>query len=257
MHKRIFLTTCVLVACASEPTSSDFGESDGETDATSGTATSSTQASGGTGDAGSDSVGPGTSDSDGTSGGTVGPGSDSDFSSGTGGTAGGGTGTATGGTTGATDGTSASGTSGSTGSTSAGGTTGGVGEMQFPGDLCDPFADECIDAGGNYECQRDAIMLPQNVYETVFMCKLLNESQGDGEYGASCGLYPNAQCVTGLWCQSDIFFHPNGCASGLCCTDVCVYQEICGNGKECEVLIWQADLADYLDQYIGIGRCPQ
>ncbi len=249
--KRAILATCMLVACASEPSGSDFTGTDGETDGT-GTGSASTQTGGSTGDASSDSVGSGTSGSAGSDGSTVGPGSDSDSSSGSSSTSGGGTGTTADSTSGSTSGNSGS-TGTTSGDTTGGGTTGGVmGEMKFPGDECNPFTDWCLDAGGNYECQQT--LNPQ--IEITFVCTELNDTWGDGGYAARCDLWPSEQCQTGLWCRAPLYFPPNTCTSAACCIDVCVYQEICGNGKECEVLIWQADLAGYLDQYTGIGVCP-
>jgi len=112
-----------------------------------------------------------------------------------------------------------------------------------------------VDAGGNYECQQNNRLLPGNVLEIFFQCRELNTAHGDGEEGDRCEIYPYDECLTGNWCKGWNQLPNGACADNTgCCTPVCVYQEDCG-GSECVVTNWQADLADYLKKYIGIGYC--
>ena len=135
-------------------------------------------------------------------------------------------------------------------------TSGQMGEEKFPGDWCDPFIDWCADVGSDYECIKDAHMLPNYEYETIFTCKLFNDIQGDGTYEDPCNLYNYEQCRTGFLCTSTASNPDMNCATSACCTYLCKYQEICSDGQECEPMVWQADLADYLDPYVAIGYCP-
>jgi len=135
-------------------------------------------------------------------------------------------------------------------------TTGQIGEEKFPGDWCDPFVDWCADIGDDYECMYDSYMLPNYEYESIFTCQHFNDIQGDGTYEDMCNLYPYEQCRTGFLCISTAADPNLNCATSACCVYLCKYQEICLDGQECEPMIWQADLADYLDSYVAIGYCP-
>lgn len=125
----------------------------------------------------------------------------------------------------------------------------------FPGDDCDPFVDECLDNGGDFECQQDVRFDDQNQPEVYFRCAELNLDWGDGMYGASCSQDPYGQCTTGFWCRSEGQFPPNTCAGAACCIELCHFGQACGN-QECVIDVWQVTLADYLDGYDGIGHCP-
>jgi hypothetical protein len=127
--------------------------------------------------------------------------------------------------------------------------------MRFPGDLCDPFIDTCVDAGNDYECSLDYQMVGSE-YETVFKCNVLNNSN-PGDYGDLC-VWGHEGCKTGSYCTSAELAWPNEqCGGGFqsCCATLCKFNEMCPNGP-CHVTDWQADLGDYLDQYTGIGYCP-
>lgn len=148
-------------------------------------------------------------------------------------------------------------------STSSGdgdGDTGMTGEEKFPFDLCDPFiGDTCLDTDMDYECIFKGEFVEGNPgdIEYVFRCEPLN-TDWDGQYGDPC-LYQHYSCRAGMYCASESAFE-NGNCSGTgfsCCTDICTFGDVCGNGMECEVTAWQAFLADYLDIYTGIGYCPE
>ena len=130
------------------------------------------------------------------------------------------------------------------------------GEDKFPGDDCDPFIDECLDQGGDFECQQNLRLNDQNQSEVYFECTELNMDWGDGMYASQCHIKPYEQCTTGFWCRSENAFPANTCAGPACCIELCYFGQDCGGGDECVVDVWQADLADYLDQYDGIGHCP-
>jgi len=125
----------------------------------------------------------------------------------------------------------------------------------FPGDDCDPFVDECLDNGGDFECQQNLRFDDQNQPEVYFQCTELNMDWGDGMYASQCHIAPYEQCTTGFWCRSEGHFPANTCAGPACCIELCYFGQDCG-GQECVVDVWQADLSDYLDGYDGIGHCP-
>lgn len=162
-----------------------------------------------------------------------------------------------------TTGSTSSDSSGSDSSSSSSTTTGG-GQMLFPGDPCDPFVDTCLDVNNtDYECHRAMVHLGNNVWEHYFECMefepLANE---DGELYAVCGnvVWEPVSCRTGHWCTPAVFLDEANCAhtpNNSCCAPVCAWGDICGNGQECQVVFWQADLADYLDIYNGIGYCVE
>ena len=230
------------LACASEPVG-DFSDSATDTDGSSGSA--------GTTGAETDSGSAGTGSGTQTSGGTGSSATETGTESGS--TTQGGTGTSSAGT-GSTGPDSSSSGAGSTSGDSTGGTTGGVGGQKFPGDPCDPFIDECVDAGGNYECHWDYQVNQNMEVDVYFQCAEINETLGNGTYGEQCGVY-QYECVTGLGCSQAVNFPAGDCDHANCCRELCVYEEDCGAGKECAVFWWQSDLSDYLDPYIGIGQC--
>lgn len=119
--------------------------------------------------------------------------------------------------------------------------------MKFPGDECDPFIDWCLDG---YECQQSG----NDQGEINYTCQEFIDTQGDGTLGSPCNYYPLNQCATGFRCAGG---EAPFCPGGACCVKLCVYQEICDNGAECQAIVWQSSLADYLDIYTGIGMCVE
>lgn len=137
------------------------------------------------------------------------------------------------------------------------GDTGMMGGDKFPGDLCDPFiGDTCVDAGGDFECifKGEFVEGSSTDIEYVFKCELLDTFE-NGEQGEDC-YYSHHSCRTGMYCASPSAF-AGECTGPGCCTGICTFGDVCGNGMECEVTAWQAFLADYLDIYTGIGYCPE
>jgi len=138
-----------------------------------------------------------------------------------------------------------------------GDSTGGSGEDRYPGDLCDPFLDACLDIQGNdYECTLDQELGGMG-WETVFKCNLSQYGLYNGEEGDVC-TWGHESCQTGLYCVGGQEAWPNGsCGNGTqqCCAQVCSLNGgECGN-SECYIGHWQEDLAGYLDGYVGIGFC--
>jgi len=123
--------------------------------------------------------------------------------------------------------------------------------MKFPGDPCDPFDDLCIE---DYGCDVDDGISDAN---PEFRCRIQFTSEtSDGSYGQGCAL--SQQCQEGLKCEPWAKFPDGDCdppAAMKCCMMMCAYEEICGDGADCSVTWWPADLEDYLDDYTGIGVC--
>jgi hypothetical protein len=228
MKRSIFLAT-ILSGCFSGDSRDDFGDG-----ATSGAGTYSSDPSDSSVHTTATGSGSGETTTATTTGTDAGGGSSADSSSDDGETA-----TETAGSTGVTGATE-------TGSSS---TTGGAGQMRFPGDICDPFVDWCLDG---YECMREATLAG----EIHFTCRdLFDDFGGTGLYGETCHQKSNDQCVTGFMCANKQYFPQDFCPQIACCAQLCRYQEICPNGMECEITLWQASLEGYLDQYTGIGIC--
>ena len=234
------------LACASEGARTD-GTSEGSSTSSSsmsgtsvGDGTDAGSATGTESDSTTGDSGSGTTTSDGT-GDTTGNGESTSSSSGSS-DSGSTTGNDTGSTTGGPD--------------LGGGETGG-GQQINPGDDCDPFVDECLDQGGDYECQSNLRFNQQeNKSEVYFKCTELDDSLGDGMYASACHIKPYEQCTQGFWCKSAGFFPQNTCQTQACCIELCYDGQDCGGNDVCNTTVWAADLADYLDMYGGIGNCP-
>ncbi len=147
----------------------------------------------------------------------------------------------------------------STDSTTGDGDGDGDGGMdKFPGDLCDPFIDTCIDFNDlDYVCALDNDWLGGDVYEYNFKCMAFYGQNGStGMTGEICNSVSN-ECQTGYYCAGDWALDPGTCEGfGKCCATLCAYGDICPGGEECAVQHFQSMLTDYLDVYTGIGFCP-
>lgn len=136
---------------------------------------------------------------------------------------------------------------------------GDSGMDKFPGDLCDPFIDTCLDIDGDdYVCAFDNDWLGGNEYEWNFKCQFFwTQENSAGMTGDLCNDGAN-QCQTGYYCASGSQLDEGICASPWveCCASLCAYGDVCGGGEECSVTHFQSDLTDYLDIYTGIGFCP-
>ena len=135
---------------------------------------------------------------------------------------------------------------------------GDAGIDQYPGELCDPFIDTCVDyLGDNYVCGLDTDFIDgQNEYN--FKCYLRTEVYGDGFAGSQCveTVVVNNTCQDDFYCAPyEEVWPPGACSYDECCSPLCVYGEICGDGSECLVTHFADELTDYLDVYIGIGYC--
>ncbi len=62
-------------------------------------------------------------------------------------------------------------------------------------------------------------------------------------------------CQDDFYCASYEAWPPGACSGAECCSPLCVYGEICGDGSECMVTHFAFALTDYLDIYTGIGFC--
>lgn len=246
--KSRFIPTAALLflcACAADPSSTQ--ESSGATDAE----TSASNTESGT-PTGATSAGEGTSNGEGGSATTSGGVTTSADPT----TDGGETTTTSGSTTSGTTGSTSSSGSSDEGSSSS--TTGQQGQMLFPGDDCDPFIDTCLDVNDqDYECQLGYQWLGGNEYEWLFQCQWFKDDFGDGTELANCSPNADTNCSTGYWCKWKSEFAEGHCPHAKCCTAICTFGDQCAGGGECEIDFWQAQLADYLDQYTGLGICPE
>ena len=137
-------------------------------------------------------------------------------------------------------------------STGDGDGDGDPGTDKYPGELCDPFIDTCVDyLGDDYVCFFNA---GQDEYN--FKCLPFSDQYGDGFAGSQCGYTGFGTCQDDFYCAPYETWPPGACIYGECCSPLCVYGEICGDGSECLVTHFADELTDYLDVYIGIGYCP-
>ena len=147
----------------------------------------------------------------------------------------------------------------STDSTTGDGDGDGDGGMdKFPGDLCDPFIDNCIDVDGvENVCSLDNDWLGGDVYEYNFKCLgFYGQNGSTGTSGETCDSINN-RCQDGFYCAAGGSLDEGLCSQfGTCCATLCAYGDICAGGEECAVQHFQSMLTDYLDVYTGIGFCP-
>ncbi len=134
---------------------------------------------------------------------------------------------------------------------------GAPGSDKFPGDLCDPFIDTCIDfEGTDYVCAFNYDEPSIGVYEYNFRCKPFWDQQGDGLAGSNCtgDTFAHYMCQNEFYCAPAELLTEGDCIYE-CCSPLCVYGDVCSDGSECFVTYVADQLTDYLDIYTGIGFC--